>query len=52
MNKTEYKKLVAEYGQPLAAKALAWFLSTTTSDFRKAVHQAKYCIANEYLWRS
>jgi hypothetical protein len=51
MKKTEYIKLVKEYGAELAHKALVWFLDNSTPEFRKAVKQAQYCITNEYLWR-
>ena len=51
MKRNEYNKLVKEYGTQLANKALAWFVSNSSEGFRNAVHQAKYCISNEYLWR-
>lgn len=52
MRKTEYQKLVAEYGQALADKALLWFVENHSEGFRKAVKQASYIIHNEYLWRA
>lgn len=51
MKRTEYRKLVKEYGAALAEKALAWFVSNHSEQFRSAVHQAKYIEHNEYLWR-
>jgi hypothetical protein len=51
-NPIEFEKLVKEYGNVLAGKALQWFLDYHTEQFRKSVHPASYIIANEYLWRN
>lgn len=52
MEQNEYNKLVAEYGEQLARKALAWFLANVSAETRKHLWQAQFCIDNEYLWRA
>jgi hypothetical protein len=50
MKTNEFNKLVKEYGTEKANKAVRWFTENNTEAFRNAVHQAQYCITNEYLW--
>lgn len=52
MEKKEYMKLVKEYGDELAKKAMKWFIFTCNENFRKNVKQAQFIIDNEYIWRN
>lgn len=51
MKQSEFKKLVATYGEAKARKALAWFIANTTAAFKSCLKsEALYCEHNEYLW--
>ena len=47
---TQFGRLVREYGKEKAIRAAKWFCESTRPEARGAVHQARFCIANEYLW--
>ena len=51
MNKRYFDRLVNEYGQIKARKALAWFCENHSESFRKAINNpTQFCIDNELLW--
>lgn len=51
MKRTEFDKLVNEYGQLKARKALKWFCENHSESFRQSVKAAQFCVDNEVLWQ-